>query len=104
MIENEHDYCFKVSCDNGHRYTMYGKNKRDIVQRFLKENDKGLNETNIVKIEKEWIPPLCGVKWLRKNKNKHQDFIPTIDITIDGKTKLHIHGDIKKGTLKKVLK
>jgi hypothetical protein len=95
--------CYRIFLANGRSVIVWGKNKPKAIEWFLNNTDKYTNK-DILKVQREWIPPLCGTKWLRENKNKHADFVPEIDITIDGKTKLHIRGNIKKGSLKKVLK
>jgi hypothetical protein len=48
------------------------------------------------------IKHLCSKKWIRQNKNKHSDFIPSIEITV-GQHKITYKGELKRGELKKIL-
>lgn len=95
--------CYRIFLNSGGNLVVWGKNKPQAIKWFLENTDK-YTKDDIVKIQKEWIPPLCGVKWLQKHKNQHSDFVPSIEIVIDGKSKLNIKGDFKKGTLKQILK
>jgi hypothetical protein len=90
---------YRVRLKDGTYTNAYGDNKPEAIAWLLYMTDK-YKRDDIVSFEKEWIPPLCGVKWLQKHKGQHSDFVPSIEIVIDGKSKLNIKGDFKKGTLK----
>jgi hypothetical protein len=96
-------YCYRVFLKNDKNFTVWGKNKTKAIKWFLVNTDK-YNKDDILKVQREWTPPLCGVKWLQKHKDEHADFIPSIEITIDNKTKLNIKGNIPRGKLKEILR
>jgi len=87
-------------------YLIIAKTKKDAIKLFeVSERGYKNNHTakDITKIKKEWLPPLCGVRWLGKHKGEHSDFIPEIEIAFDGYS-FRLKGNIKKGALKEIIR